>query len=171
VRHHDHVEDLFDALRARDVGIVVMDVADAEGRSMASTVAAVRHRFPTVPLLGYCSITGRGSSAMVEAVRAGATGLLVRGIDDERFAIRSAISSARRATITERIQDELAPHVPPSIRPLLRYALCRSPDEPSVEDAARSLGLDRKTIFNCFKDSKCAQAIDSNALSRADGQI
>jgi methylphosphotriester-DNA--protein-cysteine methyltransferase len=133
------------------VAIVVIDVTDARGRSMAPAIAAVRQRFPAVPVLGYCSATGGGSSGLVDAVRAGATALVIRGIDDERYAIRAAIGAARRATIAQRIQDEVGLHLPASVHPLLRYALSRSADESSVEDAARSLGVDRKTIFNWMR--------------------
>jgi methylphosphotriester-DNA--protein-cysteine methyltransferase len=139
-------------VRSLVVALVVIDAADARCHSMASAIAALRRGFPSVPVLAYCSVTPGCSPSIVDVVRAGASGLILRGIDDARFAIRAAMRTAGRAEIARRIQAEVALHVPAHVQPLVRYAVTRAADEPSVEDAARSLGVDRKTIFNWMRD-------------------
>jgi AraC-like DNA-binding protein len=151
VRHHDCVEALVGTLQTTEVAVAVIDASDAACRSMASPIAAIRYRFPTVPILAYCSVLTAGASSVVDVVRAGATGLILRGIDDERHAMRAAIDSARRGSISQRVQNEVALHLPSQARPFLRYAVTRFGDEPSVEDAARTIGVDRKTIFNWLR--------------------
>jgi AraC-like DNA-binding protein len=153
VRHHTSVDQLFDTLRTVDVALVVIDAADAQCRSMASVIATIRQSFPTIPVLAYCAMTGGRSSTVVDAVRAGATGLLLRGIDDARHAMRAAITSARRASVAQRVHDEVALHLPAVAHPLLLYAVTRSIDDPSVKDAAASLGVDRKTLFNWLRNA------------------
>lgn len=153
VRHHSSVVELLESLRTLDVVLIVIDDADAHGRSMASAIETLRHEFPSVPLLAYCSVAAGRSSFVVDVVRAGATGLVFRGIDDSRFAMRAAIMSARRGSVAERIHAEVALHLPAVAHPLLRYAITRSVDEPSVDDAAASLGVDRKTLRNWLRHS------------------
>lgn len=153
VRHHECVDELLATLRAADVALVVIDATDRHMRSMATAIATIHEAFPTVPVLAYCSIPSGRSSVVVDVVRAGATGLVLRGIDDARYAMRAAIGEARRGAITRRIQAEVALHLPRFARPLLRYAVTRGSDECSVGDAAASLGVDRKTLFNWLRQS------------------
>ncbi len=65
--------------------------------------------------------------------------------------MRAAIASARRGSVAQRIHDEVSLYLPPAAQPLLRYAVSRASDEPSVEDAAANLGVDRKTLFNWLR--------------------
>jgi AraC-like DNA-binding protein len=153
IRQHACVEELLVTLRTLDVALVVIDAAGADGRSMASAVASIRGGFPSVPVLAYCAVPSGRSDVLVDVVRAGATGLVLRGIDDARYAMRAAIASARRGSVAQRVHDEVALHLMPVARPLLRYAIGRAADEPSVEDAAASLGVDRKTLFNWLRGS------------------
>jgi AraC-like DNA-binding protein len=151
VRNHDRIDELFETLRTLDIALAVIDATDGRGRSMAPSIAAIRHVFQTVPILAYCSLPPGRSSVVVDVVRAGATGLVLRGVDDARYAMRAAIGAARRGSVGQRIHDEVALHLPPFAHPLLRYAITRAADDPSVEDASVSLGVDRKTLFNWLR--------------------
>ena len=151
VRDHDSVDELLETLRTLDVALVVIDATDRQLRSMASPIAAIRHNFPTVPVLVYCSVPAGHSSVVVDVVRAGATGLVFRGIDDARYAMRAAIGAARRGSVAQRIHAEVALHLPEVAHPLLQYAITRAADDPSVADAAASLGVDRKTLRNWLR--------------------
>lgn len=151
IRHHADARELLATLDDPNVVLVVMDAADASGRSMAGTVEFIRKNFPTLPLLAYCALASSGSGAVVDVVRAGASGLVIRGVDDSRHAMRSAIQSAQQGSVVHRIVSLVSPHLPPVAAPLLRYALSRAVDDPSVADAARELGVDRKTLFNWLR--------------------
>jgi AraC-like DNA-binding protein len=54
-------------------------------------------------------------------------------------------------SVAQRIHDEVALHLPAVALPLLRYAVARSGDDPTVEDAAANLGVDRKTLVNWLR--------------------
>lgn len=151
VRYLSRVDQLLETLRTLAVALVIVDAADSQGRSMASAIATIRHGFPSVPVLAYCTMPTGRSDVVVDVVRAGATGLIFRGIDDSRPAMRAAIISARRSSVAQQVHDEVALHLPPAAHPLLRYATSRAGDEPSVEDAAANLGVDRKTLFNWLR--------------------
>jgi AraC-like DNA-binding protein len=153
VRDHERVDQLLEVLRAVDTALIVIDAADARGRSMAPSIAALRHIFPSLPILAYCSVPAGQSSVVVDVVLAGATGFVFRGVNGARYAMRAAIAGARRGSVGHRIHDEVALHLPACALPLLRYAIARAADDPSVQDAAKSLGVDRKTLFNWLRHS------------------
>lgn len=148
VRHHASVHELLATLDEMHVALVVIDAIDAFGHSMASAAATIRHSFPTVPILAYCTLSASASSAVLDIAHAGVTSLVFRGVDDAGYAMRAAIRSSCQRSITERVYAAVAIHLPATAHPLLRYAISRAADDPSVEDAARGLGVDRKTLFN-----------------------
>jgi AraC-like DNA-binding protein len=132
------------------VDVVVIDAADRDGRSHAASVAAIRRAFPTMPVLAWCSLSSASSAAILDLAKSGVTGLLMQGVDDAGHAIRVAVRSAQRGAVTRRVFSEIAPHMSPRLQPLLLYAISRTED-PSVEDAAHSLGVDRKTLGNWMR--------------------
>lgn len=148
VRDHGDVAALLATLRHGGGALVVIDVADREGRSMAPAVTAIRREFPTLPVLVYCAVEPGTSSVILAAVRAGASALIFRGVDDVGHVLRSAFRSARHSLVSQRIADAVADLLPAGIRPLLRYALSRAGADVSVDDAAEAIGVDRKTLRN-----------------------
>jgi AraC-like DNA-binding protein len=148
VRHHATVPALLSTLDEGNLALVVVDSADLAGHSMASAVTSIREGFPTVPILAYCSLSASASAAVLDVARAGVTGLVFRGVDDVGCAMRAAIRAAYQRSIAERVYGEVARCLPIGARPFLRYAVSRAADDPTVDDAASSLGVDRKTLFN-----------------------
>lgn len=148
VRHHTTVLALLSTLDEGNLALVVVDGVDVAGRSMASAVTSIRQGFPSVPILAYCSLSANASAAVLDVARAGVTGLVFRGVDDVGFAMRAAIRSACQRSIAERVYREVVPYLPIGAHPFLRYAVSRAADDPTVDDAATSLGVDRKTLRN-----------------------
>ena len=148
VRHHATVPALLATLDEGNLALVVIDALDIAGRSMASAATSIRHGFPTVPILAYCSLSASASAAVLDVARAGVTGLIFRGVDDVGVAMRAAIRSACQCSIAERVYADVVRRLPIEMHPLLRYAVSRAADNPTVDDAATSLGVDRKTLGN-----------------------
>lgn len=145
--------ELLEALERSSVVLVVLEAADEQGVSQASLVAAIRSRCERIAILAVCDLNRGHSQLVVDIVRAGASGLLFRGIDDSRLAIRIAIQTAVRSSVAERIHSELCGAVPAIAAPLLRYALVHAADEPSVSRAAKAMGVNRKTLFNWLQQT------------------
>lgn len=152
IRHHASPDELFSTLGGGSVALAIVDAADVSGRSTAPIIAAIRDRFPTIPVIAYCSLGAAPSSTVLDAVRAGVTGLVFRGIDDSPHAMREAVRAARQGAAAQRVYEAVARRLPVSAEPFLRYAITRAGEDPSVEDAARSLGVDRKTLFNRLRE-------------------
>ncbi len=135
------------AIQTLPAAIGVVD-ASIEECSIVAAVAAIHRAFPTLPLLALCDVARSPSTLVVDLVRVGVSGLLHPQIDQTRHAFRQALSEAAKSAGAERIYAEIAPCLSVSLRPLLRYALTRPHEDASVEDAAHSLGEDRKTLRN-----------------------
>src|SRR5262245_33630447 len=84
-------------LECVEAGSVVMSVIEITLSTAGSHISALRRLrdgFPSIPVLAYCDPTGGASRLVVDAVRAGATGLVLRGIDDSPIVFREAIRNA-----------------------------------------------------------------------------
>lgn len=147
------VADLLDAVMTRNVGLVITEAGDCHGRSNAAAIAAVRARNERLPILVVCALAAGQTHLVPDVVHAGATGLLFRGIDDSRHVIRTALQQAARHRASERIYGAVLPLLPAAAVPLLRFAISRAAEEPSVAQAAQEIGVDRKTLLNWLRFS------------------
>jgi AraC-like DNA-binding protein len=148
VMHCSSMSELATALRTKRATILVLAIEKYGQYSTADIVAWLREHFPGVSTVAYCSTVQSSSTTILPLVRAGVHGLILHGIDDDVASLRDAIESARRAGIRQRVECALNPMLAPKLRPLLSYALENVNAPPSVTHAARSLGIDRKTLFN-----------------------
>jgi AraC-like DNA-binding protein len=142
------VREHLDCVESGVVALSVVEITHASAGAHVSLVRRLREGFPSIPVLAYCDPSGGTSGLIVDVVRAGATGLVLRGIDDSRVMLREAIRGVRRKAIAEQIFAEIGPLLTNDARIFLRYAIEHSSSEATVEDAARDLGVDRKTLTN-----------------------
>lgn len=148
------VADLVDVVVTRNVALVITDAIDSHGRSNAAAIAAVRARNERLPIIVVCTAAVGQTHLVPDVVHAGATGLLFRGIDDSRHVIRTALQQVARQSTAERIYKAVLPLLPTAAVPLLRYAISRAAEEPSVRQAAKEIGVDRKTLLNWLRFSR-----------------
>lgn len=151
VVHCASTREALDLVKNPEVTVMVIDAVDGEGASNAAVVAAIRRNAPRVVILAYCSLAPGASAAVLACAQCGATGLVFEGVDDSRFALRSALRTARINSASAALYEELAAFLPPELTPLLRYAVSRAGEEPSVGGAAEKLGVDRKTLGNWLR--------------------
>ncbi len=142
------IAELLDAIASPSVALVVTEAGDERGLSNAPAIAAVRARNERLPIVVVCRVAAGSTQLVADVVRAGATGLLFRGVDDSRYAIRTALQQAVRQASAQRVHEVVLPLLPTAALPFLRYAIARSADEPTVAQAARDIGVDRKTLLN-----------------------
>jgi AraC-like DNA-binding protein len=135
-------------IESGQIALSVVEVTAATASAHVSAVRQLREGFPSIPVLAYCDPVNSSSAVIVDVVRAGATGLVLRGIDDSKALFRETIIRARRRAIAERIFVELAPMLTSDARLFLRYAIEHCAVDVSVDEAADELGVDRKTLTN-----------------------
>jgi AraC-like DNA-binding protein len=69
-------------------------------------------------------------------------------MDDERNALRLALHAAEQASAADFVLDALRPDAPPIVRPLLELYLRGAEGAVPVIEAAKQLGVHRKTLRN-----------------------
>lgn len=135
-------------LHAGSVQALVIEAHDRDGRPTAPFVAEIRRDFPNVSVIAYWEAGRTPSSAMVSLLKAGAHQVVVHPHDDAQCAFETALQDAQRHTVAEHVLAAIADAVPPVARPLMDLYL-RGADGPvPVAEAARQLGIHRKTLCN-----------------------
>jgi AraC-like DNA-binding protein len=142
------VEDLRTRLRAGGVRSLVLEARDRNGMTTVPLVAEIVRDYPGVSILVYCDQSRTPPSEVVGMVRAGAHNYVMHGMDDERNALRLALQAAEQVSAADFVLDALRDDIPPLARPLLELFL-RGADGPiPVMEAAKQLGVHRKTLRN-----------------------
>jgi AraC-like DNA-binding protein len=135
-------------LHAGSVQVLILEAHDREGRPTAPLVAEIRRDFPSVSIIAYWEPGRTPSSAIVPMMHAGAHQLITHPHDDAQCAFKTAFLDAERRTVADHVLAALADVVPPVARPLIDLYL-RGADGPMpVTEAARQLGVHRKTLRN-----------------------
>ncbi|MBM3908743.1 MAG: helix-turn-helix transcriptional regulator [Gemmatimonadetes bacterium] len=101
---------------------------------------------PHVAIVGLASRTHSQADELLALARAGVHALLFD--EDRRWPLvaRRAILEAATRCRGRSLWDEVAPHTPVRVRPLVAYGLHHGHESLSVDAAARALGLHRKTL-------------------------
>lgn len=137
------------ALVANDfVSVVVVDVRDRELTSTLSTVRRIRAGYPSVPIVLYCGLGPDTSREVLEFARAGVNDLVIRGVDDLRLPLRSAITTAQDHHSAKGILKELESVIPPAVLPILQYCLENGRRGLTVAQVATAMGVHRKTLVD-----------------------
>lgn len=128
--------------------VVVVDLRDREGNSTLALVRDIRESFPSIPVLLYCAISPDTSRDVLAFARAGVNDLVLRDVDDLRWTLRTALSTAADHCSARTIIGELEGIIPPNIMPMIRYCLENGRRAMTVEDVAEALSVHRKTLVD-----------------------
>lgn len=138
--------ELYEAVATGRISAVVAELRDSNGTLTAETIRRLRHEYPTVPVLAYCVASQPHAADLLAVAQAGVTGLLLRGIDDARPALHSALEAAEDACVARLAFANLAPFVNPQARPIVEYCLAHARHALTVDTVSRALGMHRKTL-------------------------
>ncbi|MEO6445520.1 MAG: helix-turn-helix domain-containing protein [Gemmatimonadaceae bacterium] len=128
--------------------VVVVDLRDREGNSTLALVRDIRESFPSIPVLLYCAISPDTSRDVLAFARAGVNDLVLRDVDDLRWTLRTALSTAADHCSARTIIGMLEGIIPPNIMPMIRYCLENGRRAMTVEDVAEALSVHRKTLVD-----------------------
>jgi AraC-like DNA-binding protein len=160
------VEELRRRLRAGGVRSLVLEARDRNGMTTRPLVAEIVRDYPGVSILIYCDQSRTPPSEIVSLVRAGAHNYVMHGMDDERNALRLALSAAEQVSAADFVLDALRDDVPPLAKPLVELFL-RGADGPiPVMEAAKQLGVHRKTLRNRMDSAGCPAPTELRAWCR-----
>lgn len=148
IRFCERQSELLTLVENNLAGVVVVDMRDREGASTLDSVRQIREFFPSIPVVLYCAISPETSRDVLEFARAGVNDLVLRGVDDLRFSLRTALSTAADHCSARTILKELEDVVPAGILPMVRYCLENGRRAITVEDVASALNVHRKTLVD-----------------------
>lgn len=145
------VAEALSSLRTATPGLVIVDMRDADGRPTVEVIQHVVAAVPGTAVIAYCSAGPEHSAAIREAAQAGAHDLLFRGMDESGVAVRHVMASAVHACAAEILGVSALPLFPPALHRFVRVVLGAPTSVKSVDDAARELGVHRRTLVNQAK--------------------
>jgi AraC-like DNA-binding protein len=134
--------------------MILTDLWDASGASMAPTVRRLHTEFRTTPILACCSLTPSTSRELLAMMHAGISGILIRGLDDVGTALRSALECADDRCVTETVTDAVAPLIPAEGRMVVEYCIEHARAAPTVAEIASAIGVHRKTLVNWMTQAR-----------------
>ena len=137
-------------LRRHPVAAVLVEPWDAQGRPAAPAVEMVRAEHAGVVVLAYCRLDARDCREMAAVARAGAHGVLFRGVDDVGAALRSAFARGEETLHFSEVLDTIAAAAPQVPRDALAYCLENASRPITIVELARAIGVNRKTLLNRF---------------------
>lgn len=151
-RAHLHLCDRPSELRALVenglTDVVVIEMSDPWGVSTLPVVRQIKSEFPSIPVVLYCSISNANSREILEFAKAGVNELVLRGVDDVRGPLATALAEAANSRSAMTIYSELAELVPPNVGTMIRYCLENGRRPLTVEEVASALGVHRKTLVD-----------------------
>lgn len=148
LRFAERQEELI-ALVANDlVSVVVVDIRDRDSVSTLPMVRRVRAGYPSVPIVLYCALGPDTSHDVLEFARAGVNDLVIRGVDDLRHPLRSAITAAQDHCSAKSILEELGSSIPANVLPIIQYCLENGRRGLTVAQVASAMGVHRKTLVD-----------------------
>lgn len=141
-----------------DVFVAVVDLRGVEGSFDGHTavpaapdpaialIAALRARYPYLPILGYVDLTPRQAREILAAAQAGITDIILGEYDDSEFVARRMLKFRAVNDIQTRA-FALAGHlVPANLREFFILCFACAADALSMDTAATTLQISKKTI-------------------------
>lgn len=106
----------------------------------------MRARHPNIPVLVYYDAQHTNPRELLAFFQAGAAEIVQTGSDDLRRVFASVLASAGHRVKARQMLDQLNPLLEAQARPLFEYLLEHGDSPLSIEQAASSVGLARRTL-------------------------
>lgn len=140
--------ELVHIVRQRLVWCVVAEPWDADGVSIVPVVRLIKSEFPSITVLAYVDVSERACREALHLAHAGADEILVRGVDDTQRTMWRTLATARARNAAVTTLSGIATLVSEESATLIALCIERATSIRTVHDAARILGISRKTLFN-----------------------
>jgi AraC-like DNA-binding protein len=140
--------ELTEAVATHRMGTVIVELRDSLGNTTVPLVQMLRRDYPSLPILAYCELTPDQVKEIPALVRAGADGVLLKGIDDVGAALRGTLSRSASDRVADEALQGLRRFIPKVEEPVLAYCLRHAYRPITVSEVAGALGVHRKTLCN-----------------------
>ena len=134
------------ASRKTGVELVVVPPHDNDGRSLATTVAAIRASRQGAAVYVYADRSAECMREIMQLARAGARGVIVRDVDDDIVSLRRLLTRGSLARALESVTLAVQQIVPSRQLPLLLLCIESIAEPQTASECARRLGVSRRTL-------------------------
>lgn len=145
LRTFQSAEALLEASRAADVDLVIVPWCD-RGASLVPTIAAIRASRRNAPVRVYVERSAGCLHALVSLARAGASGVIVRDVDDDVTSLQRLLERGTLVRALETVTHAVRCVVHERHQPLFLLCLEQVEDPPPASEFARRLRVSRRTL-------------------------
>jgi AraC-like DNA-binding protein len=140
-------EELLSEARKCPADLLVVEPWDLAGRSTSAVIGTVRAEFlQPPPIAVYCDLRKESVKELVNVIRAGASEVILRDIDDDRFSLGRLLASSRLSSGFSEAAASADTIVPLELRLAVRHALYNASSGLTAERLAAEVGLRRRTL-------------------------
>jgi AraC-like DNA-binding protein len=145
--------ELWDELARVDAKVLLLELGQGGRPSAAGLIAAVRHRYPAMRIVGYAWLTQAIAAEIVACAKCGLDALALRGFCDLGAVVRRVLAESQGAeeVALADIMDWLTPTLIAAARALLQ----RLDDVPSLSQLARLIGVSQRSLQREAARGKC----------------
>ena len=147
----ESADEVLARVAAGPVSLVILECRGGDDSPTVPAVHALRRGYPSVPIVAYTAPGRTASSDILAMAHAGVHELIIHGFDDVGVAIRAVAESASRRCAGARVLEALRADLPEDTIPFVQFCLERAASSPTVAEAARYLGVHRKTLVYRLK--------------------
>lgn len=142
----DSQSQLLAASRDSGVELVVVPPRDNRGRSLTTTVAAIRASRRSAPVYVYADRSVECLRELMPLARAGARGVIVRDVDDDVVSLRRLLDRGSLTRALETVTLAVQQLVPARQLPLVLLCLEHISEPANATTFARRLRVSRRTL-------------------------
>jgi AraC-like DNA-binding protein len=147
------VPTLLEALESRQGSIVLLELGTSEPGAAAQTIALIKSRYPSIPILGLCWLTRAAVRDVVTCAHAGLDGVAIRGFDHI-----GELVARHHNPLHDAIQcaaADLSPVLPAAVARWIPLLLAHANKAPNVFVLSRLLGCSPRSLQRTARRSGC----------------
>jgi AraC-like DNA-binding protein len=142
----DALSDAWPLLEAPGTRACIVCVHAPAAPLAIGVIRELRQAFPALPIVAYCDVHALDRQHLIGAIRAGATDLIFRGIDDGAAVARHVLAQAVRHTHADELLRRLTPSLEPALLEFVRFGLQHPTAASDLDMTAAALGMARRTL-------------------------
>ncbi|MEJ7810793.1 MAG: helix-turn-helix domain-containing protein [Gemmatimonadaceae bacterium] len=162
----DDPQSLSKTVDAEHAGVVLAELRDRRGASTLPAIRALRHGFPSVPVVAYCCHDPEETRDLLKAGAAGVSAIALRGRDDLGRVLARMLARAGAADARRWVARAVKRTLPPDVYAVLERCLGDDQRTLKAETLAASLGTSRRTLAHRLKRAGLPPLSDLLAWSR-----
>ena len=147
----DRVDSLIQLAEAGPLSAVVTELRDIDGEVTGQTIAQIRERFPTLPIVIFVSLEASDVHELAHVPELRATAVVIRAYDDLAAEVLAAIRTVPEHPAEVKILDTVHRHAPRGLVNLFDFLAHAAVHPITVEQASKGVRVPRRTLGDQLK--------------------